>query len=130
MNLYLLWLVGDIVDVSKVQPLHLLLRPVRRVSRQIVHEEAQPLSFVLRSQILTINLELVDVDRLGEDLEVLDALLFGDATQQGRGGLVQLVAVDSHVGLLVRPLGVGDGLPGEHRLVDVDNSEALVPGHG
>ena len=41
-NVYLLWLVWDIVDVSEAQPPHLLLRPLGCVCRQIIHKEANP----------------------------------------------------------------------------------------
>ena len=80
MNLYLLWLVGHIINVSKAQPLHLVFRPLRRVGRQIVHEETDRLPFVLGLEVLAELLELGDVDGLVEYLVVLDPFLLGDAT--------------------------------------------------
>ena len=50
------------------------------MGREIVHEEANGLTFVLGRDVLAELLELGDVDGLFEDLVVLHSLLLGDAT--------------------------------------------------
>ena len=62
MKLYLLWLVGHVVNISEAQPPHLVFRPLRGVGREVIHEEADWLPFVLGLEVLAIFLELFNID--------------------------------------------------------------------
>ena len=72
--------------------------------------------------------EFILVDGLLEDTPLLDACLLGDAHQQRVGPIVQQLLVDFRVLMPPGPLKLLDGLPREHRLVDVDDPPAFSLG--
>lgn len=121
-------LVGEVVDEAELEPLHLCLRSLCRVRREVVHEQGDLLLLILGPQVAAVVLELLDIDRLLEDLVMFYSSLLRNAAQQRQGWLLQLICVHSHVAILVRPFAVRTGLASEHGLIDVDDAEAVVPG--
>ena len=120
--------VHHVEDVLEAELLHLLGGAL--VHAEVVHEQAQLLAGVLLPQVLQVLLEPRGVDGLGEDLEVLDALLLRNGGQQCQGRLTQPLLVDSLVLLGQGPLHVHDSLAGEHGLIQVDHPVAAVLRHG
>ena len=98
--------------------------------REVVHEQGDLLLLILGPQVAAVFLELLDVDRLLEDLVMFYSSLLRNAAQQCQGWLLQLICVHSHVAILVRPFAARNGLASEHGLIDVDDAEAVVPGLG
>ena len=110
-----LWAVHHVEDVLEAELLHLLGGAL--VHTEVIHEQAQLFAWVLLLQLLQVLLEPRGVDGLGEDLEVLEALLLRDGGQQRQGRLAQPLLVDSLVLLGQGPLHVHDSLAGEHGLI-------------
>ena len=89
--------VRKIPDVPHAELLHLLRAPVAGVHGEVVGEQAELVLAVLLAELLQVLDEPVGVDRLGEDPEVLLALLLGDARQQRQRRLVQQLLRYGHV---------------------------------
>ena len=129
-SLDLLWRIWNIVDPAELQPPHVCLSSGAGVHAQVVHEQGDLGVAVVCSKIGEVLVELVPVHRPWKYLAVLQALLLGDASQERQGWLVQPCFVDPHVLFRQRPFCFWDCLSGEHRLVNVDNAIAIVPGPG
>ena len=97
---------------------------------QLIHEQADLVIWISCPHFVQPFLELAHVHALVKDLPVLLALLLGDGAEQGQCRFVQPGLVHGHVLLGEAPLRVHHGLPGEARLVDVDDTAALIPGPG
>ena len=120
-------LVGKIEHPPDVELLHLGLRLLGLVHRQVVHEEANWFLAVSISDHLQVLDKLLDVDGLVEDPVLLDALLGGDAHEQRLRGLVEELLVDGHVLVFGCPLELHHRLPREDGLVDEDDFYAFFP---
>ena len=125
-NLDLLWRICHIVDVAELEPLHLCLRSLGPVDAQSVHEQDDLVVAVGSSQLLHVLEKLVGINGFRKDLTVLQTLLLGNSSQERQSRFVQLGHVHSHVLLRQGPLGLWHRLPGKHRLVDVDDSIAII----
>ena len=79
---------------------------------------------------MQVPLELLDVHRLLEDLEVLQPLLLGDGRQHRQRRLHQMNQVGSHVLTLVAVLRLRHRGPGEAGLVKIYYPEPVVLGPG
>ena len=129
-NLDLLWRICHVVDEPELEPFHLCLRLLGSVDAQSIHEQGDLVVSVGSSQLLQILEELVGINGFRKDLTVLQTLLLGNSSQERQSRFVQLGHVHSHVLLRQGPLGLGQRLPGEHRLVDVDDSIAIILSSG
>ena len=74
--------VRQVVNEAELEPPHLRLWPGTDMDSEVVHEQADLVFTIGSSQTLDVFEEPIDVDRPLEDLVVLQALLFRDATQQ------------------------------------------------
>ena len=125
-----LWTVAPVVDEPEAQLPHGLLRPLRLVRAELIHEQADP-GLAIELPELGDPLDvLVDVDGPLEDLEIFQAILSGYAGKHGQRRLVELGLVDPRVLPWQRPLRICESLPCEHGLVEVHDAVASVPGHG
>ena len=125
-----LWTVAPVVDEPEAQLPHGLLRPLRLVRAELVHEQADP-GLAIELPELGDPLDvLVDVDGPLEDLEMLQAILSGYAGKHGQRRLVELGLFDPRILPWQRPLRIWEGLAREHGLVEVHDAVAGVPGHG
>ena len=97
---------------------------------EIVHEDTHFLLTSGRSQLGKVLLELLHIHRVLEHLEMLEAPLLGDTTEQRQCRLLQLGQVNGHVLLLQGPLCIRYRLPGHHRFIDINEPVTLVLGLG
>ena len=98
------------------------------MARQVIHEQADLGITVGGSELLQVLLELLAIHRLWELDEQLLALLSRNARQDSHGGLIDPGLVDRHVLVGQAVLGPGNRAPGEHGLIEVDDTVAVAPG--
>ena len=96
------------------------------MAAEIVQEERDLVRPVRRPQIVQVLFELVAVHRELKGLKMLQPVLLRNAAQHGQRGLVQLRNIDGHVLFCSTPLSIYDGLPRDHRFVDVDDTITIV----
>ena len=96
---------------------------------ELIHEKADFIFADLLSELGEPLLELLPVDGLGEDLEMLDALLLGDGRQQCEGGLIEPGLINLNILLRQRPLRLHQRLTSEHRFVQKDQPTTISLGN-
>ena len=125
-----LWTVAPVVDEPEAQLPHGLLRPLRLVQAELIHEQADPGLAIELPELVDPQDVLVDVDGPLEDLQIFQAILSGYAGKHSQRRLVELGLVDPRILPRQRPLRICECLPCKHGLVEVHDAVASVPGHG
>ena len=92
---------------------------------QVIHHEADVVEGVAGPELIKPDLELLDVDCLLELEHEVDTSFERDASEHSNGFSTILPVVDLDLIPLSGPFMRGNGLSGDHGLVQVDEPESL-----